>query len=158
KRARKAAKTTATILLTGESGVGKELFARSIHSVSPYKDGPFIAINCAAIPRDLLESELFGYEDGAFTGAKKGGKLGKHELAHRGTLFLDDIAEMPMDLQTKLLRILQEQRFERVGGSREIKVNIRLIAATNKSLEEQIEKGEFREDLYYRINVIPVEI
>lgn len=158
KRARKAAKTTATILLTGESGVGKELFARSIHSVSPYKDGPFIAINCAAIPRDLLESELFGYEDGAFTGAKKGGKLGKFELAHRGTLFLDEIAEMPMDLQTKLLRVLQEQRFERVGGSREIKVNIRLIVATNKSLEEQIEKGEFREDLYYRINVIPVEI
>lgn len=158
KIARKASKTTATILLTGESGVGKDIFAESIHSASPVHEGPYITMNCAAIPDSLLESELFGYEGGAFTGAKKEGKPGKFELAHTGTLFLDEIGEMPLNLQTKLLRILEGQRFERVGGSGTIQVDVRIIAATNKSLTKLIEQGLFREDLYYRLNVIPIII
>ncbi len=158
KIARKAAKTTSTILLTGESGVGKELFAKSIHHASPVSNGPLVSINCAAIPDDLLESELFGYDHGAFTGAKKGGKPGKFELAHKGTLFLDEIGEMSMHLQAKLLRVLQDQRFERVGGNGEIQVNVRIIAATNQSLEDQLKEGKFREDLFYRLNIIPIEI
>lgn len=158
KIARRAAKTTAKILLIGESGVGKELFAKAIHNLSPVKNGPMIAINCAAIPDELLESELFGYNAGAFTGANKGGKPGKFELAHNGTLFLDEIGDMPLPLQAKLLRVLQEQKFERVGGINEINVNVRIIAATNQPLEKLVEKGTFRKDLFYRLNIIRLEI
>lgn len=158
KIARRAATTTAKILLVGESGVGKELFAKAIHNLSPVKNGPMIAINCAAIPDELLESELFGYNAGAFTGANKGGKPGKFELAHNGTLFLDEIGDMPLPLQAKLLRVLQEQKFERVGGINEINVNVRIIAATNQPLEKLVEKGTFRKDLFYRLNIIRLEI
>lgn len=156
--ARRAAMTNSTVLLRGESGTGKELFARAIHSASFREDQPFVAINCAALPDTLLESELFGYEEGTFTGAKKGGKQGLFELADRGTIFLDEIGEIPPHLQVKLLRVLQERRVRRVGGSDEIKVDVRVIAATNKNLEAMIQTQEFREDLYYRLNVIPVQI
>ena len=158
KIARRAAKTMATILITGESGVGKEIFTKSIHHISPVKNGPLISINCAAIPEELLESELFGYNGGAFTGAKKGGKPGKFELAHNGTLFLDEIGDMPLTLQAKLLRVLQEQTFERIGGTDEIHVNVRIIAATNQPLEQLVEMGSFRKDLYYRLNIISLPI
>ncbi|MHB9095184.1 MAG: sigma-54 interaction domain-containing protein [Eubacteriales bacterium] len=154
-RMKRVANTDSTILLHGESGTGKELFAQTIHFESRRAAGPFIPINCGAIPENLLESELFGYEDGAFTGAKKGGKPGKFELAHGGTVFLDEIGDMPLHLQVKLLRVLQEKKFERVGGISPIWVNVRLIAATNRNLEEMISKGEFREDLFYRLSVIP---
>jgi len=157
-RALRIAKTDSTVLITGESGTGKELIARAIHSESLRRNGPFISINCAAIPETLLESELFGYEEGAFSGAKKGGKPGKFQLAHNGTLFLDEIGEMPLYLQTKLLRVIQEKVIDKIGGPQPVEVNIRIIAATNKNLEESIRKGEFREDLYYRINVIPINI
>jgi len=143
-------------LIRGESGTGKEVLAQSIHRNSDRKKGPFVAINCAAIPEALLESELFGYEDGAFTGAKKGGKPGRFELALNGTLFLDEIGDMPQYLQAKLLRVLQERRMERVGGSESIPVDVRLIAATHKDLDAMIVSGQFREDLYYRLNVIPL--
>jgi PAS domain S-box-containing protein len=153
----KAAKTSSTILIRGESGTGKELLARAIHQASEKKNKPFIRVNCAAIPENLLESELFGHEKGAFTGAIKT-KLGKFELAHQGTIFLDEIGDMNRDLQVKLLRVLQEREFERVGGIETIKINVRVIAATNKKLEEMVVKGTFREDLYYRLNVIPITL
>jgi transcriptional regulator with PAS, ATPase and Fis domain len=152
------ANNASNILLLGESGTGKELFARAIHSSSCRRKNPFIAINCAAIPEMLLESELFGYEDGSFTGAKKGGKIGKFLLADRGTLFLDEIGDMPLYLQTKLLRVLDDKKVDRVGSSKLMNVDIHIIAATNKNLEEMVEKKEFRQDLFYRLNVIPFYI
>jgi transcriptional regulator with PAS, ATPase and Fis domain len=156
--AKRASKSTSTVLIQGESGTGKELFARAIHFYSDRKKHAFIPINCAAIPENLLESELFGYEEGAFTGAKRGGKTGKFELANKGTIFLDEIGDMALHLQTKLLRVLQEDVIERVGGKSFIPINVRIIAATNKRLEEKVAEGEFREDLYYRLNVIPLYI
>ena len=147
-----------TVLLCGESGTGKELFAQAIHNQSSRSRFPFLRINCAAIPESLLEAELFGYEEGAFTGAKKGGKPGKFELASGGTIFLDEIGEMSMSMQSKLLIALQEQEIERLGGSYPIRVNVRLIAATNRNLEEMIESAVFREDLYYRLNVVRMDI
>jgi len=154
--AAKVARTDSTVLILGESGVGKEVLARAVHNSSRRKDKPMIKVNCAAIPEDLIESELFGYEEGAFTGAKKGGKLGKFELAHCGTIFLDEIGDMSLNMQTKLLRVLQEKEFERVGGTKTIKVDIRVIAATNRDLESMIEKETFRRDLYYRLNIVPL--
>lgn len=155
---RKIAKTNVTALITGGSGTGKEMYAQSIHDLSPFLNGNFISVNCGAIPEHLFESELFGYEEGAFTGAKKGGKPGKFELAQNGTLFLDEIGEMPLLMQTKLLRILQEKEFERVGGTKKYKINTRIVAATNKNLEKMVEEGTFREDLYYRINVVEIPV
>jgi sigma-54 dependent transcriptional regulator, acetoin dehydrogenase operon transcriptional activator AcoR len=157
-KVQRIAPTELSVLIRGESGTGKELFAGAIHSESFRQDGPFVAINCAALPENLMESELFGYEDGAFTGARKGGKLGKFELANDGTLFLDEIGEMPLLLQAKLLRALQFKEIERIGGTQPVQVDIRLIGATNKPLEKMIEEGTFREDLYYRLNVIPLDI
>lgn len=154
----KAAKSKTTILLYGESGTGKELFAHAIHSSSTNSRGPFITVNCAAIPEHLLESEFFGYEDGAFTGAKQKGKIGKFDLAHGGTLFLDEIGDMSLPIQAKLLRVLQEREFYRVGGTERIKVDVRIIAATNRPLERMVADGTFREDLFYRLNVISFEI
>lgn len=156
--AAKVARTNSTVLILGESGVGKEVLARAVHNCSRRKDKPMIKVNCAAIPEDLIESELFGYEDGAFTGAKKGGKLGKFELAHSGTIFLDEIGDMSLTMQAKLLRVLQEKEFERVGGTKTVKVDIRAIAATNRDLESMIEKGTFRRDLYYRLNIVPLNL
>ncbi len=153
----KVAPTNATVLLHGESGTGKELFARAVHCLSQRKDGPFIAINSAAIPKELLESELFGYERGAFTGADAR-KLGKLELADKGTVFLDEIGDMDLALQAKLLRVLQEQVIERVGGNKQIKIDVRIIAATNKNIEKAVEEKLFRDDLYYRLNVFPITI
>lgn len=154
----KAAKTDSNVLIIGESGTGKELFAHAIHNDSKRFDGPFVKINCAAIPKDLLESELFGYEEGAFTGAKKQGKVGKFELANGGTIFLDEIGDMPMEMQVKILRVLQEREIERIGGNRTIPVDCRIIAATNRNLRERIKENEFREDLFYRLNVINIEV
>lgn len=156
--AQRAAQRNSTVLIRGESGTGKELFAHSIHFASMRKNGPFIKVNCSAIPENLLESELFGYEEGAFTGAKKGGKPGKFELAHKGTLFLDEIGDMPTNMQSKLLRVLQEKEFERVGGTALIPIDVRVIAATNRNLEELIKKERFRLDLYYRLNVVELRI
>ena len=153
-----SAKTSSTVLITGESGTGKELFARAIHNHSNRSENPFIAVNCAAIPDNLLESELFGYEEGAFTGAKKGGSLGKFELANKGTIFLDEIGDMSLHLQAKLLRVLQEKEVDKIGSKRNIAIDVRIIAATNKDLEKMVEKGTFREDLYYRLNVIPITL
>ncbi|MBU1567925.1 MAG: sigma 54-interacting transcriptional regulator [Proteobacteria bacterium] len=153
-----AAANTSPVLITGESGTGKELFAQAIHHAGPRKHGPFIQINCAAIPRDLLESELFGYDRGAFTGALAGGKPGKFEIADHGTIFLDEIGDLPLDMQPKLLRVLEEKCFERVGGNRLIRSDFRLIAATNQDLEGLIGRGVFRKDLYYRLNVISLSI
>ena len=153
--ARKAAASKSTVLLLGESGTGKEIFARSIHNWSERKNEPFIAINCVGLSRDLLESELFGHEKGAFTGAHQL-KKGKMELAHGGTIFLDEIGDMSAELQTKLLRFLQEREFERVGGTQPIAVDVRVIAATNRDLASAMRDGRFREDLYYRLNVIPI--
>ena len=153
----KVAPTATTVLITGETGTGKELFAQAIHRNSPRKDSPFIKINCAAIAENLLESELFGFEKGAFTGAVHR-KPGRFELAHTGTLFLDEIGDLPKDMQVKILRVIQDQEFERVGGLRTIKVDVRLIAATNKTLLEEVGEGRFREDLYYRLNVFPIDI
>ncbi|SHJ88762.1 Transcriptional regulator containing PAS, AAA-type ATPase, and DNA-binding Fis domains [Dethiosulfatibacter aminovorans DSM 17477] len=147
-----------TILLLGESGTGKEMFAQAIHLASNRKNGPFLAINFAALPENLIESELFGYEEGAFTGAKKGGKPGIFELAHGGTIFLDEIGDAPLNIQVHLLRVLQEQEIMRVGGSEIIPVNIRVIAATNKNLEDSVKEKNFRNDLYYRLNVLPINI
>ncbi|EYE88655.1 Fis family transcriptional regulator [Fervidicella metallireducens AeB] len=157
-KAKKASQGNSTILILGESGTGKELFARAIHNCSKRKDKPFIAINCAAIPESLLESELFGYEEGAFTGAKKGGKIGKFELANGGTIFLDEIGDMPLHLQTKLLRVIQDRSIEKIGSTINIPIDVRIIAATHKDLENMVTNGEFRQDLYYRINVIPIKI
>ena len=156
--AQSVSKSKSTVLLRGESGTGKELFARAIHNESFRNNSPFVAINCASIPENLLESELFGYEEGAFTGASKSGKIGKIELANNGTLFLDEIGDLPIHLQPKLLRVLQEEYFTRIGGKELISSDFRLITATNKNLEEMIERAQFREDLYYRLNVIPIEI
>ncbi|WP_352420898.1 sigma 54-interacting transcriptional regulator [Proteiniborus sp.] len=150
--------SNSTVLLRGESGTGKELFARAIHYTSNRNHFPFVAINCASIPENLLESELFGYEGGAFTGARKEGQMGKFELANGGTLFLDEIGDLPLHLQPKLLRVLQEQAFMRIGGKELITVNFRLIAATNRDLEKMVEEEQFRDDLYYRLNVIPINI
>ncbi|HUX92324.1 MAG TPA: sigma-54 dependent transcriptional regulator [Ignavibacteriaceae bacterium] len=147
-----------TILLEGESGTGKEVFAKFIHQNSPRKNGPFIQINCSAIPKELAESELFGHEKGAFTGAAQKTKLGKFELANEGTILLDEIGELSLDLQVKLLRVLQEKKFYRLGGEKEISVNVKVIAATNRNLEVEVEKGNFRTDLFYRLNVARVFI
>ena len=152
------APSKATLLIQGESGTGKELLARAIHQSSKRKGHAFIAINCGAIPENLLESELFGYEEGSFTGARRGGKLGKFELAHNGTIFLDEIGDMPLHLQVKILRVLQEKRVERIGSTRSIPLDVRVIAATHRDLDEMVKTGEFREDLYYRLNVIPLTI
>ncbi len=153
----KVADTDSTILILGESGTGKELVARAIHQASHRREGPFIPVNCGAIPEELLESELFGHEKGAFTGAIKT-RVGRFELAHGGTIFLDEVSEMSPKLQVKLLRVLQERTFERVGGTRSIQVDIRVIAATNRDLEKEVREGRFREDLYYRLNVIPIKL
>lgn len=154
----KIANTDSTVLITGESGTGKEVFANVIHELSNRCDNNFIKINCAAIPENILESELFGYEEGAFTGAKKGGKIGKFELADKGTIFLDEIGDMSFEVQAKLLRVLQEKEIERIGGNTVKKVDVRIIAATNQNLEEKIRRGEFRADLYYRLNVVHIDI
>jgi len=153
----KVADTPSTVLITGESGTGKELVAKALHEQSSRKTGPFIKINCAAIPKTLMESELFGYEKGAFTGATSS-KPGRFELADIGTLFLDEIGEIPVEMQVKLLRAIQESEFERVGGLKTIKVDVRLITATNRDLEAEIQRGNFREDLYYRLNVVPLHV
>ncbi|MBE1553942.1 sigma-54 interaction domain-containing protein [Sporosarcina limicola] len=154
----KVAKTDATVLIQGESGVGKELFAQGVHEASLRKNQPFIPINCGAIPEALFESEFFGYEKGSFTGASKDGKAGKVEMANGGTLFLDEIGMLPLDMQVKLLRVLQEREVYRIGGNASIKVNSRIVAATNSNLEDMIKKGLFREDLYYRLNVVTLKI
>src|SRR5688500_3240937 len=153
----RAAATDATVLLEGESGTGKELFARALHALSPRADGPFVAINCAAIPENLLESELFGYEKGAFTGAGAR-KPGRFELAHRGTLFLDEIGELPLTLQAKILRALEEKCFDRVGGTMPLRVDVRVVAATNRQLKAAVAARQFREDLYFRLSVFPITI
>ncbi|MBT2726734.1 sigma 54-interacting transcriptional regulator [Bacillus sp. ISL-75] len=158
KSAAKAAKGRSTILIRGESGTGKELFAQAIHNSSARNTGKFIVVNCAAIPEDLLESEFFGYDEGAFTGARQKGKLGKFDLANGGTLFLDEVGDMSLSLQAKLLRVLQEREFYRVGGTVRIQVDVRIIAATNRNLEEMVQEGLFREDLYYRLNVISLNV
>lgn len=156
--AKRVSKTRSSVLILGESGTGKELFAHAIHESSPRAEHAFVRVNCAAIPKDLMEAELFGYEEGAFTGAKKGGKPGKIQLAHGGTLFLDEIGDMPLDMQVKLLRVLQEREVERVGGTRPIPVDIRVIAATHRPLEQLIRENKFREDLYYRLHVFTINI
>lgn len=152
------AKTNSNILILGESGTGKELFAHAIHNNSKRKDSPFIKVNCGAIPYELLESELFGYEEGSFTGAKKGGKIGKFKAADGGTIFLDEIGELPMNMQVKLLRVLQDREIERIGSNISEKVDIRIIAATNKDLDKMVSEGMFRLDLYYRLNVVGIKI
>src|SRR2546425_5847910 len=153
----RAAATDTTVLLEGESGTGKELFARALHALSPRADGPFVAINCAAIPETLLETELFGHEKGAFTGAAAR-KPGKFELAHRGTLFLDEIGDLPLSLQPKILRALEEKRFERVGGTLPLQVDVRVVAATNRNLKAAVAARQYREDLYFRLSVFPIVI
>ncbi|HWO42554.1 MAG TPA: sigma-54 dependent transcriptional regulator [Candidatus Eisenbacteria bacterium] len=155
--AKKAAVSKSTVLLLGESGTGKEIFARSIHNWSERKDMPFVAINCVGLSRELLESELFGHEKGAFTGAHDL-KKGKMELAHGGTVFLDEVGDISPELQTKLLRFLQEREFERVGGTKSMSVDVRIVAATNRHLERAVADGSFRSDLYYRLNVIPITL
>lgn len=154
--AKKVAKSSSNVLILGESGTGKEVLAKYIHFCSERK-GPFVAVNCAAIPEELLEAELFGYEKGAFTGAIKN-KPGKFEIAHKGTLFLDEVGELSPKLQAKLLRVIQEKQVERLGGEVPIKVDVRILSATNKNLEREVKEGRFREDLYFRLNVIPIEI
>jgi len=156
KQSKLIANSPSTVLIQGESGTGKELIAQSIHNNSSRNDSSFIAINCGAIPTNLIESELFGYEDGAFTGAKRGGQPGKFELANGGTIFLDEIGEMPLEMQVHLLRVLEVSNFNRVGGNKYINVDVRIVAATNKDLKKEVAKGTFREDLYYRLSVIPI--
>ena len=158
KLALRAAEIEAPVLITGESGTGKELFAHAIHYASKRRLYPFIRLNCSAIPKELLEAELFGYEPGAFTGASNKGKAGKFELANSGSIFLDEIGDLPIEMQPKLLRILEEKEFEHLGGNRLIKSNFRLIAATHESLEDLVARGKFRKDLFYRLNVIPISI
>jgi len=153
----KLSKTDTTALIMGESGTGKELVAKMIHQKSSRAEKPFIPVNCAAIPSELLESELFGHEKGAFTGAQSC-RYGRFELANEGTIFLDEIGDMPLHLQVKILRVIQEKTFERIGGTRPIQVNVRIIAATNKDLENEVKEGRFREDLFWRLNVVPVVI
>ena len=147
-----------TVLIQGETGTGKELFAKELHAKSKRSDKPFVVVNCATLPRDLLESELFGYEEGAFTGAKKKGKPGKFELAKGGTIFLDEIGEIPFTIQSKFLRVIQEKEFFRIGGNKNISVDVRIITATNRDLRKMVEESVFREDLFYRINVVPIKI
>ncbi len=154
----KVAKTNSTVFLRGESGTGKEIMAKMIHNLSDRRDKLMISINCAAIPENLVESELFGYEEGAFTGAKKSGSIGKFELADKSTIFLDEIGDMPLQVQTKLLRVLQENQVERIGSTKPIPIDIRVICATNKNIEQMVAEGTFREDLYYRLNIIPIEL
>ncbi len=154
----KISRTHSNVLLMGESGTGKEVFAHAIHASSPRKKGPFIRINCGAIPRELLESELFGYEGGAFTGSLKNGKRGKFELADGGTLFLDEIGDLPLDMQVKLLRVLQEREITPLGSEKTKPVNVRILSATHRNLEEMVSEGRFREDFFYRLNVISIEI
>jgi transcriptional regulator with PAS, ATPase and Fis domain len=158
KLALKASQINAPVLIMGESGTGKELFAHAIHYASERRIYPFIRLNCAAIPKDLLESELFGYEPGAFTGAGAKGKPGKFELAHQGSIFLDEISDLPLEMQPKLLRVLEEKEMERVGGTRMTRSDFRLIAATHANLESLVEQGSFRKDLYYRLNVLPLQV
>lgn len=156
--AKVAAETSANVLILGESGTGKEVFAQAIHSGSLRKNGPFIAVNCGAIPKELITSTLFGYEEGAFTGAKRGGSPGKFELADKGTLFLDEIGELPLDVQAVLLRVLDQKTFTRVGGKKNISVDVRIIAATNRNLLQESVAGHFRQDLYYRLNVLSLQL
>lgn len=156
--ARKYARSEGAVLITGESGTGKELFAHSIHNESRRREGPFVAVNCATLPETLLESELFGYEEGAFTGAKKGGKLGLFELAHGGTIFLDEVGEISIHLQARLLRVLQEREIMHIGGDRLIPIDVRVIAATNRDLREAVDEGKFRQDLFYRLNVLNLKV
>jgi transcriptional regulator with PAS, ATPase and Fis domain len=158
KKCKKLSTSSSTVLITGETGTGKGLLANAIHNESLFNSGPFIAVNCTSIPETLFESELFGYEEGAFTGAKRGGKPGKFELACGGTIFLDEIGELPFHMQAKLLTVLQNRSIERVGGITSIPVNVRVIAATNKDLYDMVENKTFRSDLYYRLNVIPIEL
>ena len=157
-QAKKYSQSNASVLIQGESGTGKELFAQSIHQSSNRSFNSFVALNCAAIPESLLDSELFGYEEGSFTGAQKGGKPGRFELAHGGTIFLDEISELPLHLQTRLLRVLQEKEIMRIGGDQVVPVDVRIIAASNKDLLECVKDGTFREDLYYRLNVLQLFI
>jgi len=157
-RAEQVARNSSSVLITGESGTGKELFARAIHNSSPRREEPFIPINCSAIPDALLESELFGYEKGAFTGARNEGKPGMFELAGGGTVFLDEIGDMPLHLQAKILRVIQDRLVQRVGGGKAIPVDVRIIAATNQDLRKLIEQKKFRDDLFFRLNVIPLYI
>ena len=157
-KGKNVAQSPSTVLVLGESGTGKEMIAQAIHNASDRRDFPFVALNCAAMPRELIQSELFGYREGAFTGASKGGRPGKFELADGGTLFLDEIGDMPLDMQVNLLRVLQENSVVRVGGDHAVPVDVRLIAATNKNLQEEVTKGEFRQDLFYRLNVVSVTI
>ncbi len=154
----KVANSDSTVFLCGESGTGKEIMAKKIHGLSHRRDKLMVSINCAAIPENLVESELFGYEEGAFTGAKKKGSIGKFELADQSTIFLDEIGDMPLQVQTKLLRVLQEKKLERIGGQKPISIDIRVICATNKNIEQMVSAGAFREDLYYRLNIIPIEL
>lgn len=147
-----------TVLITGESGTGKELFAQAIHEGSNRRSFPFVRVNCASIPHNLMEAELFGYEEGAYTGARRGGKAGKLELSHNGTIFLDEIGELPLSMQSKLLIFLQEREVERLGSNRPVRINVRIIAATNRNLEKMMHEDKFREDLYYRLNVIRIEV
>lgn len=154
----KVADSPVSVLITGETGTGKEVFANAIHMMSSRYENKFVKLNCAAIPKDLLESELFGYEDGAFSGAVKGGKIGKFELANNGTILLDEIGDMPLELQSKLLRVLQEREIERIGGLKTIKIDVRVISSTNQHIEELVQTGKFREDLYYRLNVVELNI
>ena len=156
-KAMRVARKDFPVLITGETGTGKELFAQAIHRESSRRKNPIISINCASIPSELLESELFGYDEGAFTGAKKGGKIGKFQLADGGTIFLDEIGDLPLVLQAKLLRVLQEHEIEKVGGGKPIPIDVRFISATRQNLAEMVERGEFREDLYYRLNVVNIE-
>lgn len=157
-QSKKIANSPSTVLIQGESGTGKELIAQSIHNNSNRRNNSFTAVNCGAIPKGLIESDLFGYEEGAFTGAKRGGCAGKFEIANGGTLFLDEIGEMPLDMQVNLLRVLQDGSITRIGGSKCVNVNVRIIAATNKNLKKEVEKGTFRDDLYYRLSVIPINV
>lgn len=156
RKAKRIVNSPANVLIRGGTGTGKELLAKAIHFESHRRNHPFVAVNCAAIPESLLESELFGYEGGAFTGSNRAGKIGKFELANNGTIFLDEIGDLPLSLQPKLLRVLQEREIERVGGNKPLPINVRVITATHHNLEEMVENGSFREDLYYRINVIPL--
>jgi transcriptional regulator with PAS, ATPase and Fis domain len=156
--AKKASQHGARVIIEGESGTGKEMFAQSIHNNGIRKRGPFVAVDCGAIPRELLESELFGYEEGAYTGARKGGHRGKFELADKGTLFLDEISNMPIDMQAKMLRVLQENKIMRIGGYIPIPVDVQIIAASNQDLKKEVEKGNFREDLFYRLNIVYIKL
>jgi transcriptional regulator with PAS, ATPase and Fis domain len=157
-QARMVSQSNSNVLLLGESGAGKDIFAQAIHNASARSSGPYVAINCAAIPRDLISSELFGYSEGAFTGSKRGGNQGKFELADGGTIFLDEIAETPLELQSVLLRVIEDKSITRIGGSRVTSVDVRIIAATNKNLKDEVRKGRFRDDLYYRFNVFTIQM